>query len=485
MIAGLLFFVFIIDNVMPVRAETRRQITPSPTPTSTPSTSWNVESEFRTSPNNENPNRDLCNNLGVWSFMESVSLTHDPLTYTLMANFTANGPWAGGNVAGLNHWRGTYSDQWGTFPFVGYNATGTTQVDGLAVWQPNTMILHPAPSQMSIIGWKSHLNGYVSVTGGLNDIHRGCGDGVSWFVEKNSTNLASGTIPDGGSQAFSAGTGGAALNTVAVNINDMLYVMIAPNGNISCDSTGIDLSINVTSPPTPTITNTPTITYTPSRTPTASKTPTRTSTASRTPTASKTPTASRTPTASKTFTPTITFTPSYTPSRTPTITYTPTNTLTPTITPTPNRSGSGTCWSSGASWPDYNTNYSIESSIPTNWVTLIESAATTWTNITPSHFSLSRLQGSPNFIAKGPVNKPAEWIAITNVYASSTTPIILVTTTFDETDSFDIVSVPSSYQVEDVITHEFGHWLQLEDISTPGCEAVTMWHSMPPPPKCR
>lgn len=134
------------------------------------------------------------------------------------------------------------------------------------------------------------------------------------------------------------------------------------------------------------------------------------------------------------------------------------------------------------SWPDYNTNYSIESSIPINWIPLIESSAVTWTNITPSHFSLSRLQGSPNFIAKGTVNKPAEWIAITDITASSTTPITLVTTTFDETNSFDVNSVPNSYQVENIMTHEFGHWLQLEDINIPGCEDVTMWWGVPPPP---
>jgi len=31
-------------------------------------TDWNLASDFRVSPNQENPNRDSCGNLGVWHF---------------------------------------------------------------------------------------------------------------------------------------------------------------------------------------------------------------------------------------------------------------------------------------------------------------------------------------------------------------------------------------------------------------------------------
>lgn len=29
------------------------------------------------------------------------------------------------------------------------------------------------------------------------------------------------------------------------------------------------------------------------------------------------------------------------------------------------------------------------------------------------------------------------------------------------------------------MTHEFGHWLKLNDISTSGCKDATMWHTVP------
>ncbi len=187
-----------------------------------------------------------------------------------------------------------------------------------------------------------------------------------------------------------------------------------------------------------------------------------------------TPTITNTPTATLTNTPTLTPSPTATLTSTPTFT---TATPTTTNTPTPNRSGSGTCWASGASWPYYDVTYSIDSSIPTSWVSYIETSAYRWTSVSPSHFTFSRSQGSVNFIDKGPVLKPAEWIAITYVYATTTTPITLVTTTFDENDSFDPNFPPAanSYSVENVMVHEFGHWLYLKDIYDSGCSDVTMY----------
>lgn len=396
-------------------------ITNTPAPTGTPfgCSSWNLATDFRILPNQENPNRDSCNNLGVWGFMGSGSLTRDPANYYLYSIF------GNGGIPGLNIWSGNYLDSNGRFPHIGFNASGATFIQGAITWPANTVDVHPAPSQLVIMAWRSPVTGYVSVTGGVSDNNPACGDGVLWYIDKNSTTVASGGYVNGGSQTFANGVGGTGLNTVAVSAGDVIYLAIHPGGNYLCDDSRVDLFINVTSPPTATSTPIATATFTPTKTPTS------------------------------------------------------TATFTPTITTTPNRTGVGTCWNSGASWPDYNTNYSIESSIPTVWIPWIESSAMTWTNITPSHFSLSRLQGSPNFIAKGTVNKPVEWIAITNVIASSTTPITLVTTKFDETDDPNFPPASNNYNIENVMTHEFGHWLQLEDIADANCTEVTMYEYIP------
>ncbi len=409
--------------------------TTAPAPTGTPfvCNSWNPSTDFRAAPNHENPNRDACNNLNVWNFMESPNLTHNPSSYTLLPNFTD-----GGLTPGLNFWRGSYTDTWGTYPFTGYNATGTTQGSGATAWLPNVLRLHPAPSRMAIIGWSSPLTGYISITGSLSDNDPGCGDGVQWYIDRNAIGLASGNINNGGSQALSSGTGGPGLNTVAVSTGDKIYLIVAPKANISCDSTGVNLTISVTSAPT------------------------------------------STPTPTLTSTPTATFTSTVTATFTPTNTSTSTVTSTATVTPTPNRTGIGTCWDSGASWPDYYVEYTVDlTTIPNNWITSIDNAANTWTNVTPSHFVLNNSAGTNNIISYGLVN-PQNRLALTLVYASTTTPIVKVTTTISDTKTWDPSSTPAigSNSIENVMTHEFGHWIQLEDIIDTSCSHVTMYQEI-------
>lgn len=181
-----------------------------------------------------------------------------------------------------------------------------------------------------------------------------------------------------------------------------------------------------------------------------------------------------------TATPTATFTNTPTNTPTATSTYTPTSTptFTPTVTPTPNRSGNGTCWSTGASWPDYYANYTIDSAtIPTDWVNSINNAANTWTSVTPSHFVFYNVPGTNNIIDKGHLVNPSH-LALASIYATSTTPITKVILTFSDTQSFDTNNPPASgtHSVENVATHEFGHWLSIHDTyDNQNCGDVTMY----------
>src|SRR6476620_12678164 len=52
---------------------------------------WNLATEFRLSPDQANPNPDRCGNANVWSFMESSTLARDPMTYSLLPEFLADG----------------------------------------------------------------------------------------------------------------------------------------------------------------------------------------------------------------------------------------------------------------------------------------------------------------------------------------------------------------------------------------------------------
>jgi len=284
--ARFLLFIFIIGTGLPVYAEAKKQVMFPPTPTSTPvpCTSWDLAADFRVSPNQENPNRDSCNNPNVWQFMVGSGLTHDPLSYSLASYFTPNF----NGAVDVNVWSGTSGLSW---PFVGYNASSQTQ---LGSWLAHTINVHPKYNQLVIVAWKSPLTGYVSISGEVADADPACGGGIQWFIDRDAVNLASGSYTNGGAQTFSNGLNGTVLSMVAVNVNSMLYVMIDPNGNDLCDTTRVDLVINMVNPVTPT--QTPTPLPKPSLTPTSCEFGTSPCTPTRTPTRTLTPTSTATST---------------------------------------------------------------------------------------------------------------------------------------------------------------------------------------------
>ncbi|HEU0293222.1 MAG TPA: CSLREA domain-containing protein, partial [Anaerolineales bacterium] len=254
-------------------------ITPTPVSTQDPCLTWNLVRDFRVAPNQENPNRDVCGNLNIWQFMGSTSLVRDPQTYYLMPDFTSSY----NSTPGLNVWQDA-----STVPYhiIGLNASGAPQ----GVWTSNTIHVHPTTNKLAVIGWRSPINGVISISGGVMDGDPGCyydGDGILWYLDKNATNLASGSYPNGGMQLFSQGTGSAALGSVSVSSGDVIYLAIHPSGTVACDSTRVSLYISASTNATPTP-------GTPSPTPTG-PTPTSTNTATSTSTPTSTPTATPTP----------------------------------------------------------------------------------------------------------------------------------------------------------------------------------------------
>jgi len=189
------------------------------------------------------------------------------------------------------------------------------------------------------------------------------------------------------------------------------------------------------------------------------------------------PLATSTP--SLTSTPTMTSTSTHTP--TPTYTFTPTLTFTstssPTLTPAPPYSnGSGTCWKSGPSWAGFDVSYNFDTLVPTDWYASINAAAETWTNVTPSRFSFHR-QPSGNWIYYRVPKNP-------KVIAAAAPPpssgyIVKGYIKFNPRMNWSITHPPSSgtFGVQNVATHEFGHWLFLYDIYDSNCDNATMYYA--------
>ncbi len=102
----------------------------------------------------------------------------------------------------------------------------------------------------------------------------------------------------------------------------------------------------------------------------------------------------------------------------------------------------------------------------------------TWNNVSPSHFNFISSTGTDNVISYGYVVEPKH-IALTTTWATSTTPNVKAITVFSDIKLFDINTPPASgsFNVEGIMTHEFGHWLHLYDIADSNCTHVTMFES--------
>ena len=183
---------------------------------------------------------------GVWYFMESYSTAHDPLAYRFLAHYGApcdmngkNGPFA---VRGLACWSSIdtdYSRGENRAPSVTFNFTGNTiylsGYPNVGV-PPKTIVIDPTVAKLGIVAWKSPITGTILIAGDFTDLHLGEPTGIGWSVDKVSTTLAAGQLPDGGSQSFY-------IPGVAVNKGQVLYFIIDALGNQDTDEIALTVRI--------------------------------------------------------------------------------------------------------------------------------------------------------------------------------------------------------------------------------------------------
>ncbi|OQW91378.1 MAG: hypothetical protein BWK78_04830, partial [Thiotrichaceae bacterium IS1] len=206
-------------------------------------TSWNVAKDFRMSPNQENPNQDSCGNKDVWQFMQSGDMNRNPQTYTLMPNFSTNSRYDG--TAGIHNWTGT------EIPDVTVWKTEKDFIRPSDTQLSKYVYMHPGWNHLTVVGWRSPINGNVKVNGEIASAYTkgggGCGsltgDGIKWYIDKGATNLVAGAFPNQGSQNLQEGTVGNTLANILVKQGDFLYFIIDRNANAFCDATKLDVTI--------------------------------------------------------------------------------------------------------------------------------------------------------------------------------------------------------------------------------------------------
>lgn len=102
--------------------------------------------------------------------------------------------------------------------------------------------VHPSPTLSAAAGWRSPIDGTITVDGAVLHAHPECGNGVTWSVElrRGATRqkLASGVAHGGKPVPFGP------IENIAVHAGDLVSLLIGPrDGNHSCDLTDIELNI--------------------------------------------------------------------------------------------------------------------------------------------------------------------------------------------------------------------------------------------------
>jgi hypothetical protein len=180
---------------------------------------WSATGDFRLAPNNENPSRDTFENPNVWHYLERpLADLHDPSTETYLSTFIQ-----------VNE-----TDRWQSPLRSGFHLVGHTQVG-------STLFLTAHNDVLTLIAWESPIEGTVTLTGSVRSGDTTCGNGTSWFVDRESTPLATGTVAS--SQEAAVPLPEDELAGIAVNEGTRLYFIIHANGEHSCDTLIADLVI--------------------------------------------------------------------------------------------------------------------------------------------------------------------------------------------------------------------------------------------------
>ncbi len=199
---------------------------------------WNLADDFLVFPNQKNPNPDSCGNQEVWHFMQSASLTKDPAMYSLLQNDVND---IGVSLFGkpeIYNWGGDYLHGVQHMPIVFKNSTANTLEytgNGNLIIPPNTILVHPASDGLVIVGWRSPIDGVISITGSAGKLHYG---NIEWSIDKGTANLASGILVDAVTeQPFQ-------LTNIVVSKGEFIYFSVSPYDGFYADSTKLDISID-------------------------------------------------------------------------------------------------------------------------------------------------------------------------------------------------------------------------------------------------
>jgi hypothetical protein len=156
-----------------------------------------------------------------------------------------------------------------------------------------------------------------------------------------------------------------------------------------------------------------------------------------------------------------------------------------TTTTTTTTTSTGCYVTDGTKWGVSSTTYKLNATVPPTWAASIDAAAATWNSagaafkMTNSTFSTNELS-LVDLVAKYGSGY-ANTYAVATVWYNTTTRLISKAGIEIGTRwQWSTAGQANMADVQNIVTHEFGHWMRLLDIYSPStCGEATMWGTSP------
>lgn len=203
-----------------------------PPSTTTPAgADWNLATDFKS---RENPVGDSYDNPWVWTYLRGTPQSSSG--YNLLSTYNGS-ECVSREVSSFSN----NSD----VPYVAKNRASSPTTCATNNFPGHSIVVHPSNTEAAIMRFRVPVSGKIAITGGLTDTDSGGGDGIAWSIDKGDTLIASGGFNNGGSQLFSAGTGGTSLASITVAAGDLINLAVAPKNGFDYDSTLVDYTLTL------------------------------------------------------------------------------------------------------------------------------------------------------------------------------------------------------------------------------------------------
>jgi hypothetical protein len=132
----------------------------------------------------------------------------------------------------------------------------------------------------------------------------------------------------------------------------------------------------------------------------------------------------------------------------------------------------------GYKWSQGSAGYTRDSTIPSSWSnSIFASAANAW-NGAGANFYFYSIGGTNNKLYYAGLSSDYLAGTWTHRITNDPTHISYSETYFNKRKSWSTSGEPGYYDVQNVATHEFGHWLDLNDLSDSSDTEKTMYYSI-------